>query len=307
MDLVVPSRASVTVRPLAGDVSVRPLAADDVDAAREVQTRAFEEHDRAFGDPVPEVTDATVDRQRGRFRHFLTHDPAGSWVAVRDGEVVGAALALRRDGLWGLSLLVVDPAVQSRGIGRALLDASLTYADGVDTAVILSSRDPRAIRRYASAGFALHPQVSADGPLDRSLLPAPDPRVREGDIDDAELADAVDRQVRGAARGPDHHLLAGIAQPYVVDDASGRGYAYLRNDGRIVTVAATDDDTATALLWRCLADCPGDERTIDHVNGEQQWAIRVAIQARLTLKPAGPVFWRGRTPPPSYLPDGAYL
>ena len=302
----------LTVRPLRVDVSVRPLAADHVDAAREVQTRAFEQHDRAFGDPVPEVTAATVERQRGRFRHFLTHDPAGSWVAVSDGAVVGAALALRRDGLWGLSLLAVDPDAQSRGIGRALLEASLTYADGADTAVILSSRDPRAIRRYAAAGFALHPQVRAEGPLDRALLPPPDPRVREGGSGEAgrvdgEWADAVDRQVRGAARGPDHQLLSGMAQMYVVDDASGRGYAYLRNDGRIVTVAATDDDIATALLWRCLADCPGDERTIDHVNGEQQWAIRVAVQARLSLQPSGPVFWRGRTPPPSYLPDGAYL
>jgi GNAT superfamily N-acetyltransferase len=289
------------------DVTVRPLTDDDVDAAREVQTRAFEQHDRAFGDPVPEITPSVVERQRGRFRHFIAHDPAGSWVAVSNGAVVGAALALRRDRLWGLSLLAVDPEAQSRGIGRALLDASLTYADGVDAAVILSSRDPRAIRRYATAGFALHPQVSASGPMDRSLLPAPDPRVREGDVADADFADAVDRQVRGAARGPDHHLLSGIAQLYVVDDASRRGYAYLRHDGRIVTVAATDDDTATALLWRCLADGPGDERTVDHVNGEQQWAIRVAVQARLTLKPAGPVFWRGRTPPANYLPDGAYL
>jgi GNAT superfamily N-acetyltransferase len=289
------------------DLTVRPLVADDIDAARDVQTRAFQELDRATGDPAWEVTPAVVERQRGRFRHFLTHDPAGSWVATLDGEVVGAALALRREGLWGLSLLVVDPDRQSLGIGRRLLDASLTYADGVDCAVILSSQDPRAMRSYAVAGFDLHPQIRARGPLDRSLLPRPSGRVRVGGGNDVDLAEAVDRQVRGAARGPDQVLLAETCTMYVVDDASGRGYAYVRGDGRIVTVAATDGQTATDLLWQCVAHERDGDVVVEHVNGDQQWAVRVAIEARLALAPDGCVFWRGRRPPPAYLPDGAYL
>ena len=40
---------------------------------------------------------------------------------------------------------------------------------------------------------------------------------------------------------------------YVVDDSAGRGYAYIREDGEIYCLAATDEDTATALLWRCFA------------------------------------------------------
>lgn len=289
------------------EVAIRPLTEDDIDAARVVQVSAFDTKDRATGHVVPEMTPEMVERQRGRFRHFMTHDPEGSWVATVDGAVVGTALALRRDSLWGLSLLAVDPAVQSNGIGRRLLDASLRYADDVDTATILSSSDPRAIRSYAVAGFDLYPQVRATGPLDRALLPRPSGRVRDGDASRVEWADDLDRLVRGAARGPDHTVLSGMSQMYVVDDASGRGYAYLRTDGRIVTVVATDDDTATALLWQCLAAEQDGDRTIDHVNGGQQWAVRVALAARLPIKPSGPVFWRGRTPPASYLPDGAYL
>jgi predicted N-acetyltransferase YhbS len=288
-------------------VTIRPLTEGDVEAAREVQVHAFDAVDRAAGHPTPELTPDMIERQRGRFLHFLKHDPEGSWVATLDGAVVGTALALRRDSLWGLSLLAVDPAVQSKGIGRRLLDASLRHADSVDAAIILSSSDPRAIRSYAVAGFDLYPQVRATGALDRAVLPRPDGRVRLGDVSRAEWADDVDRSVRGAARGPDHTVLSGMAQMYVVDDAAGRGYAYLRYDGRIVTVAATDDETATALLWQCLAAEQDGERTIDHVNGGQQWAVRVALAARLSIQPSGPVFWRGRTPPASYLPDGAYL
>lgn len=296
----------LVVRPLA-NVIVRPLTADDIDAAREVQTRSFQELDRKTGEPPWEVTPAVIERQRVRFRHFLTHDPGGSWVATVDGRVVGAALALRRENLWGLSLLVVDPDRQSLGIGRRLLDASLTYADGAETAVILSSQDPRAMRSYAVAGFDLHPQIHATGVLDRALLPRPSGRVRVGSEADVDLAESVDRRVRGAARGPDQVLLAKTCAMYVVDDPAGRGHAYVRDDGRIVTVAATDDATATDLLWQCLAHEREGSVTVDQVNGEQQWAVRVALTARLRLAPAGCVFWRGCRPPPAYLPDGGFL
>jgi len=289
------------------DVTVRLLAAEDIESARQVQTKSFGAYDELHGEPAPAITDKVIARQTKRFQHFLEHDPEGSWVATVDGVVVGTALALRRDSLWGLSLLAVDPDVQSKGLGRQLLEASLRYADATTTAVILSSRDPRAMRSYATAGFDLYPQIQARGEVDRSLLPRSDGRVRIGDAARAEFADAVDREVRGAARGPDHPLLCSLATMFVVDDASGRGYAYVRDDGHLVTVAATNDDTATALLWACLSTEHGGEREIGHVNGGQQWAIRVAVEARLRLEPSGPVYWRGRTPPAAYLPDGAYL
>lgn len=291
------------------DVTIRRLADDDVDAAREVQTAAFRALDQAAGEPASEVTPDVAERQRHRVRHFRSHDPGGSWVAVVAGQVVGVALALRRESLWGLSLLVVDPAHQSNGIGRLLLDASLTYADGCDAAIILSSRDPRAMRRYAAAGFDLFPQVGASGPVDRSRLAAPSRAVRRGGEADAGWADAIDRQVRGAARGPDHALFTASSQMYVVDDDDGRGYAYLRSDGRVYAVAATDDDTAAVLLTHCLLadDLARPDRSIDHITAEQQWAVRVAVTAGLQLKPSGPVFWRGRTPPQAYLPNGAVL
>jgi GNAT superfamily N-acetyltransferase len=291
------------------DVTVRPMRDDDVNAAQKVQEIGFGELERKLGEPVTPVSPESVERQRRRHRHFIAHDPGGSWVATAGDEIVGSALALRRDAMWGLSLLVVHPDHQSRGIGRQLLDASLSYADGVETAIILSSADARAMRRYARAGFALFPQVMATGSVDRTALPAADRRVRAGGLADAELADAVDRQVRGAARGPDHAILNDFATMYVAEDGPERGYAYIRN-GHVVTVAATDDALAALLLWRCLADdgtASVEQHTISHITAEQQWAIDVAVAARLTLKPWGPVFWRGRTPPRCYLPDGAYL
>src|SRR5438094_800614 len=88
-------------------------------------------------------------------------------VAVRilaeddDGTCVGAALALVREGIWGLSLLVVAPGHQSNGTGRALLDAALRHAEGARGAIILASEDFRALRVYAGAGFDLRPALDA--------------------------------------------------------------------------------------------------------------------------------------------------
>jgi GNAT superfamily N-acetyltransferase len=289
--------------------TIRPLREADIEAARTVQVAAMSPAEAAEHSSTDAPTQAAVARQRRRIAHFLAHDPGGSWVAELDGAVVGVALALRRDRLWGLSLLAVLPAMQSQGIGRQLLDASLRYADGVELAVILSSDDPRAMRRYAVAGFDLFPQVSARGELRRDRLRAAGGRVRDGRASDVAMADAVDGDVRGAPRGPDHDLLSTTWQFFVVDDVDGRGYAYLRPDGEIETIAASDEDTATALLWRCLGAVSdaGAEASIWHVNGGQQWAVRVVVDAGLVLRPSGPVYWRGATPPPCYLPTGAFL
>jgi hypothetical protein len=133
--------------------------------------------------------------------------------------------------------------------------------------------------------------------------------VRSTRSGDSGLADAIDRAVRGSAHGPDHEVMASQTTRYVVDDSDGRGYAYARDDGEVYLLAATDEATATALLWRCLAHGVelDQEVAVEHLTAGQQWAIEVAYRARLRVKPAGPVFWRGGAPPANYLPSGAYL
>ena len=117
------------------------------------------------------------------------------------GELTGAAIALVREGVWGLSLLVVRPGRQSSGLGRALLDRALAYGDAVRGGIILASPDPRALRLYARAGFELHPTVDATG-VPRGVATAPE--VRPFADADHAMAAAVDRDGarRGARRRP---------------------------------------------------------------------------------------------------------
>src|SRR3954462_13881973 len=152
------------------------MTADDVEAARVVQALAFAGPDDPT-DPStfpPEVT----ARQHQRYELFLTHDAPGSWVAERSDGVVGIALALRRDDLWGLSLLAVRPDCQAKGIGQQLLDASLTYAADAERSVILSTSDPKAMACYAGPVLSRTRQAPQRGLVRRPASVSH--RVRDG-------------------------------------------------------------------------------------------------------------------------------
>jgi GNAT superfamily N-acetyltransferase len=291
-------------------VTVRPLTEADVVVATQVQLTSFDDLEQRMGESPTPITEQRRTWAEIRLRHFLAYDAGGCWVATdRAGEVIGVSLASVRGDLWGLSLLIVAPGVQSAGVGRRLLDAALGYSDGCDRAVILSSQDPRAMRLYANSGFDLHPQIQAEGIPDLRDMPASVVRARQMNRLDGALLEDIDQQVRGATRGPDHELMAQRCTLFVCDDDAGRGYAHRTTTGHIAALSASDDATASDLAWRCLeqAAAVGTSIAVSHVSAGQQWAIRTSLAARLTLRTDGPAFWRGGSPPPAYLPSGSLL
>jgi predicted N-acetyltransferase YhbS len=288
---------------MAASMTFRPMREADLPAVHEVNLRAFEDLAGRLGseDPPPPSLEAAL----GRLRRLVTTDPDGAWVAERGGEITGCALALLREGLWGLSLLVVDPAAQGSGAGRELLARSFAYGAGARAHGILSSTDPRAMRAYARLGLQTHPCVAAAGRPEGVAMPD---EVRSGGPEDLPLTEAVDRAVRGAAHGAD--LLTMLEGGHEMLVAPGRGYAFVRG-GQIRLAAAFDDDGARTVLRGALARVAerGEEAHVDFISARQQWAIDVCLEARLDLRAdAGCVFTGGDVGPFSpYLPSGAYL
>jgi hypothetical protein len=132
------------------------------------------------------------------------------------------------------------------------------------------------------------------------------PEVRPFAPADHELAAAVDRAVRGAAHGADlDALAAGGCELLTFPE---RGYA-VHSAGAVKSIAAFDEAAAAALLRTVLARVPADGKAeVDWLTGSQQWAIDVAVAARLELRPGGAVMLRGDAGPfQPYLPSGAYL
>lgn len=276
----------------------------DIGPVRGVADAAFGALNEAMHEPPhPEPSPEMAQRRRWRLAHVLQHDPEGSLVAEADGRVVGSALALRRGDLWHLSLLVVDPAQQGAGVGRRLLDAALVTAQGAARAMILSSRDPRAIRRYVLAGFDLVPSMNASGTIDRSALPAPD-GVREGD--DLDFADAVAREVRGASYRLEVEGFT-VAGPLIVtEEHDGRGFAWTTPTGPLV-LAATSPSAARRLLWEALARTTDEDTVaVEWITADAGWAADIVVRAGLAVKPKGPMLLRGWRPGGPWLPNGAW-
>jgi predicted N-acetyltransferase YhbS len=281
---------------------VRPLTAADVPAFEQLAWDALAGAGRRYGFSLGERNPARVAWTQARVRHLSTTDPAGAFVAEQDGEPVGIALALRRGSFWFLSLLTVAEGHQSGGIGRQLLDAALRTSEDAERAMICSSPDPRALRRYGRAGFALHAALDAKGQPDRTAVPT-DLGVREADWDaDHDFAESVFAAGRGEPYGPDLAWLRSQGMKLFVRDGatpSDRA-AVVASDGQIGPLAAASPEAATRVLWAALAAVPPEtDARIAYITGQQQWAAEVALAARLPLSVAGALCTRGYVAPPA--------
>lgn len=266
-------------------VVIRPMTAADLDAVEHVVASTYDVVVPGDAHLAP----AWRTRWRMRAEHLLRTDPDGSRVAVLDGRLVGFAISFRRDATWFLSSYAVRPEAQGQGLGRLLLEAVQTGG----RAMLSASADPRALARYRAAGFTLVPQwrftgVPQVGPITGSNV-TPD-------------LDALDRDVRGAAHGPDHALLGG--QFRLIGESDG--YAYLDETCSPSLLCARDTGAATRLLLRALASAPG-EITVGHVSEANAWARRVTEDAGMIAHEAGFLAVRGMEPPSPYLHHGALL
>ncbi len=286
-------------------MTIRPMRPEDAPAASAVGHAAL-----AAIYPAMDAgaADDRIAWQTTRAAHLQATDPGGCWVAEEDGQVVGVALGLLREGVWGFSLFGILPEVQGQGIGSRLYARALEYGAREPGGIILSSSHPAAMRRYAlSAGFRLIPTVSLAGAWDPRSVP-PDLRCRPGDLEaDAATIDAASRHVRGASHRRDLRTLLDRpgAALLVVE---GDGFVVAR-DGTPVVLAARTEEAASELLWGAFTSGPrGGSVDVEFVTAENQWAIRTGLAAGLALSVDSPVFVRGSTGALApFLPSGAYL
>lgn len=286
----------MTVRAAAGQLHLRQLEPSDLDATAELAAAAF-------GIDIDE--EANRQRWLVRLAHPLRTDPDGAFIAERDGRVLGAAQAIRRERLWVLSLLAVDPASQSAGAGRALIERTLGYGAEGDTGLIVSSSDPRALRLYGLAGFSLRPTFEARGSFDRAKLPRADPAVREAGEDELQELAAISREVRGAPHTAE--LAFALGRGGRLLRYGDRGFSVTLPRLAVWLLAARDPEAAQALLRGALelvGEVEEDHRSVRWITGGQDWAIDLLLRAGYALRPYGALCVRGPLGPlHPYLPS----
>ena len=208
------------------EIRIRAGTLDDNRACVGVLVDAINDLGRRNGS-IEEGSALALDVEWARTGPFFDHiarTAAEFWVAEGpDGEPIGYARSIDRDGVFELTEYFVRPGVQSQGVGGELLERAFPNDRG-DLRLIIATTDIRALSRYLRAGVAPRfPVVAFTGPArDVALVSGLDVEPLELDRD-MDALHAVDDAVLGHRREADHRWFA----------AEREGHRYVR-DGRVV-------------------------------------------------------------------------
>jgi len=179
-------------------------------------------------------------------------------VAEHDGKIVGSNFLDERSSIAGVGPITVDPQVQDRQVGRALMNAVLErsrerHAPGVR--LLQVAYHNRSLSLYAKLGFDIREGFAAmyGDPLG---LEIPGYSVRAATVADVGACDAICAQVHGHDR--DAELRDGIAQGTArVVERNGRitGYTTAIDFGGH-SVAETNDDIQASSVARRVSTPP---------------------------------------------------
>jgi GNAT superfamily N-acetyltransferase len=142
--------------PVPDGVVVRPAIDADMPAAFAIFRRSIMDyvHRRGIVDSA-DVTETMLAEAWIVRREWIEHlwrSAAENWIAEDpEGRGIGWAMSIQRGSLLELTHFFVDPATQSRGVGRALLARAFPEGRGPHRSII-ATEDPRAMSRYLRAG-----------------------------------------------------------------------------------------------------------------------------------------------------------
>jgi len=237
-------------------VTIRPLVSTDVDAVAEADFAAF--HDVALRHGLPPVVGAVRD-SRDYVRRLVLADPLGGFVAIEGDRIVGHAWVHVRGPIATVGPIAVEPASQSRGVGRALLARCLEAASrAAQVRLVHESFNVHSLALYLGAGFRVVApllELSLAEGRDVQATGAPEgTHVRLAVADDQARIVARDARGFGTSRAQDveRYLRAGRG---VVAERGGAlaGYA-LGGFGYLGSAAADDPELVLAMLSRLAAE-----------------------------------------------------
>jgi GNAT superfamily N-acetyltransferase len=191
------------------EVTVRPAGAADAKDCGRICHDAFAAIASRHGFPpdFPSVEIAT-----GLLSGLIAHPGFFAVVAEQDGRVVGSNFLDERSMIFGVGPVTVDPAVQDRQIGRALMNAVLARtaerrAPGVR--LLQAAYHNRSMCLYAKLGFDIREPfaVIQGNPL---ALEIPGCTVRPATDADIQVCNALCTKVHGHDRGGE--LRGALAQ-----------------------------------------------------------------------------------------------
>ena len=229
------------------DVQIRQAKDADSEICGLICYQAFKAiNDRhGFLSNLPSVEIAT-----DRIRAFIKHPAIFAVIAEADGRVVGFNFLSEHDPIRGIGPIVIDPAVQSKGIGRRLMAAVLERARGArGIRLVQEAFNMQSLALYSGLGFEAKEflVVMIGTPRSMPMSGYEVRRMEKADITDCEL---LHQQVHGFPRTNELQDRLATGSP-IVAVRNGRIRAYiavptvwLASHG----VAESDEDMRALLL-----------------------------------------------------------
>jgi GNAT superfamily N-acetyltransferase len=140
-------------------IVVRRFTASEWPEYRDLRLRALAESPDAFGSMFDREAKRSDDEWRNRLALAVRSDRELPLVAVVDGDGVGLAWARideQQADLARLFQVWVAPEARGLGVGRALLEAAISWARGAGARALrlgVTRMDSAAVRLYRRAGF----------------------------------------------------------------------------------------------------------------------------------------------------------
>jgi GNAT superfamily N-acetyltransferase len=138
----------------------------------------------------------SVDAATGLAQMFVTHPAIFGVAAEVDGQIVGSNFLDLRDPIAGVGPITVDPASQSRGVGRRLMTAVLEHGRSTNVPGIRLVQDAfntASMSLYASLGFdAREPLALMTGRVSVNAAAPPPPGSEIRPMADADLPACAD-------------------------------------------------------------------------------------------------------------------
>src|SRR5713226_10392840 len=156
----------------ASPIAVRRAIPDDAAACGRICYEAFRKisTEHAFPPDFP-----SVDVPTGVLSMMFSHPGFYCVVAESGGEIVGSNCLDERSSIAGVGPITIDPAVQNKGIGRALMEAVLTRSaergfPGIR--LLQAAFHNRSLSLYTKLGFDTREPISTmQGPPVKALTP----------------------------------------------------------------------------------------------------------------------------------------
>jgi GNAT superfamily N-acetyltransferase len=220
-------RFVATLRQPASDsssVAVRKAQPEDAPACGRICYEAFTKisTEHAFPPDFPSVEVAT-----GVLSMMFGHPGFYCVVAESGGQILGSNCLDERSAIAGVGPITIDPAIQNKGVGRALMEAALARSSErgfKGTRLLQAAFHNRSLSLYTKLGFDTREPISAmQGPAIKRATPGYN--VRPARMSDLEECDWLCGRVHGHERGGE--LRDAIGQgAAVVAEREGRIRAY---------------------------------------------------------------------------------